>query len=90
MAFPFHRSRRANASAIGAKVTARYQDGLVVARQLSAGEGYLSQGAAELVLARPESPDQKLQSVEVRWPDGQVTTHDDIPSADNVWKIVRQ
>ncbi|MFO0912834.1 MAG: FG-GAP-like repeat-containing protein [Pirellulales bacterium] len=71
----------ANPTAIGARLVARYQDGLTVARQLDAGDGYLSQGPAELSIAAPADPELRLISVDVRWPDGQTTTHPatDIP-----------
>ena len=62
-----------NPSGIGAKIIARYRDGSIQSVEMTAGSGYYSQPSAAGFFGSPNS--NPLQSLEVRWPSGTVSTH---------------
>lgn len=64
--------RRGNPTAIGAKVTVRLDDGALQTAELYAGDGYLSQSAAELRFGLGE--ERMVDAIEVRWPTGETST----------------
>ena len=59
-----------NPTGIGAKLTWRGESGHVRVREVAAGDGYLTQSTATVTFPSREG------SIEVRWPDGHVTTHE--------------
>jgi hypothetical protein len=65
------RGPKGNPTAIGARVTLVSPDGRRQARELQAGAGYLTQGPAVAIFRRAAAGSR----LEVRWPDGAVTTH---------------
>ncbi len=64
---------RGNHHAIGARVTVKLTDGTTQVSEVEAGAGYLSQSSPSLFFGYPEK--NPPQSITVRWPDGQTTTH---------------
>jgi len=67
------KGRAGNPTAIGARVSLRTSDGLAQTAEVSAGGGYLSQQSATLWFGLGESA--KIAAIEVRWPNGETTTH---------------
>ena len=59
--------------AIGARATIHFADGRIVAAELSAGSGYLSQSAPEIYIGAGEAAPVRA---EVRWPAGETTSVD--------------
>ena len=62
-----------NSSAIGARVTAQYNDGSSRVRELQAGSGYLSQNPSTIEFTY--STENPLKSISVIWPDGSNSNH---------------
>ena len=62
-----------NFSAIGARVTAQYNDGSSRVRELQAGSGYLSQNPSTIEFTY--STENPLKSISVIWPDGSNSNH---------------
>lgn len=60
-----------NPTAVGARVTAAYQDGHTQTHLFAANAGYLTQSAAHAFIAHP--PSNPIVSLAVTWPDGSVT-----------------
>jgi hypothetical protein len=68
------RGQAGNPTAIGARVTLVRADGLRQTAEVVAGSGYLSQQPATLWFGL--GSDSEKASVEIRWPDGQSSTHE--------------
>ena len=62
-----------NPNAIGAKVTAQYENGSTRVKELQAGAGYLSQNPSTVEFSY--SAENSLESISVIWPDGSKSTH---------------
>jgi hypothetical protein len=60
-----------NPTGAGARVTLRDATGRALTAEVSAGSGYLSQGTATLIVARPEAA--PLTEIHVLWADGHET-----------------
>jgi hypothetical protein len=58
--------RPGNQHGIGSRITIRHTSGQTEVREIYAGNGYLSQSSPTLFVTSPD----KLQQVDVRWPDG--------------------
>ena len=65
-----------NPTAVGAQVTVRLDSGLTQTSEVYAGGGYLSQSTSALTFGLGE--DASVETVVVRWPDGQTTTHGEV------------
>ena len=72
------KSQPANAHAIGSRVTVFGEDGTKQMAEVFAGGGYLSQSPAHLFFGVPNA----IERIEVRWPDGKVTSY----SAESSWR----
>ncbi len=59
-----------NSDGIGARIRLKFAHGFGAPRELKAGSGYWCQDSLVAVLATPSAP----ESIEVRWPGGNVTT----------------
>ena len=68
------RGRPGNPTAIGSRVTVKLGDGTTQSAEVHAGGGYLSQSTSGLTFGLGERA--RITSIEVRWPDGRVTTHE--------------
>jgi enediyne biosynthesis protein E4 len=66
------RGASSNPDAVGARVTVRYADGKSESREISAGQSHLSQPAATAFFGIGKHAPVEVQ---VRWPDGTITTH---------------
>jgi hypothetical protein len=62
-----------NPGAVGARITACFQDGSVEAAEIYAGSGYLSQ--SEPVVFFGYAPTNPPVSIDVNWPDGSESSH---------------
>jgi hypothetical protein len=62
-----------NPTAVGARVTVRLADGRQQTAEVGAGSGYLSQSSATLVFGLGRTG--WAERIEVRWPDGETTSH---------------
>ena len=62
-----------NPQGVGAQVTVRSTGGLTQTAEVCAGQGYLSQSSH--VLSFGISSGHQIEAIEVRWPDGERTTH---------------
>ncbi len=71
-----------NLQAIGAKATFVHEDGTRQSCEVGLGSGYLSQSPA--VISVPVNSANKIESVEVRWPDGQQTEHEFLADASSI------
>jgi hypothetical protein len=67
------RGRPGNPDAVGARVTVRLDDGSSRVSEIRAGGSYLSQSSSVVVVGLGDSGG--VREIEVRWPDGQVTSH---------------
>lgn len=76
---------RSNRDAIGAQVTAELAEGSMV-RSLRGGEGFLSQSSKTLFFGLGKT--DKVQSVSVRWPDGQAERFG-IPQVDQRYRLMQ-
>jgi hypothetical protein len=65
--------RPGNPTALGARITLRRSDGLAQTAEVAAGGGYLSQQPADQWFGLGR--DANIDAIDVRWPDGQTTTH---------------
>ncbi len=63
-----------NPTGVGARVTLRAVDGTTQTAEVHAGSGYLSQSTATLVFGLGNTGQPK--SLKVRWPNGEVTSHE--------------
>ena len=61
-----------NLQAIGSRVTATYDNGLKVSKEIKAGSGYLSQSTSKVFFS---TSSRKIISLKVDWPDGTSTEH---------------
>jgi len=69
--------RAGNPYAAGARVTVTYHDGSTVAAEVHAGSGHASQSSPSLMFQLGQASGwSDVNSIEVRWPDGDVTHHD--------------
>jgi hypothetical protein len=66
------RGRAGNTLGVGARVQLRTRGGQSRVAEVHAGGGYLSQSSAELSFAL--ATNDRVEKVEVRWPDGQITS----------------
>jgi len=64
--------RPGNPTAVGARLAARYKDGLTRTVEIYAGSGYLSQSEPVGYFAYREG--DELERIEIRWPDGKIHT----------------
>ena len=69
-------SGRSNRDAVGARVTAKI-GGRTLIEQVSGGESYLSAPEKTLTFGLGDAP--KIDSLEIRWPDGATQTLPDVP-----------
>ncbi len=67
------RGRPGNPTGVGAKVTLRLDDGVEQTAEVQAGGGYLSQNTSTTYFGWDSA--RRVQSINVRWPDGRVTHH---------------
>ncbi|MCH2119275.1 MAG: FG-GAP-like repeat-containing protein, partial [Pirellulales bacterium] len=67
------RGRPGNLAAVGARVRVEREDGTSQTAEVYAGSGYLSQSSSTLVFGLGQTG--QVKRVEVRWPDGMVTSH---------------
>ncbi|MEX2317543.1 MAG: FG-GAP-like repeat-containing protein [Pirellulales bacterium] len=72
------RGTKGNPTAVGARITVRRSDGLSQTAEVAAGGGYLSQQSASQWFGLGESA--TIESIEVRWPNGQATKHTSPPN----------
>jgi hypothetical protein len=61
-------------SAPGARIVVRFTGGAARTFDTYAGDGYLSQSSPNLIVARPK--DDAIDAVDVTWPDGTTSTHE--------------
>lgn len=78
------RGAQGNRTAIGSRVTLRAAGGAAQVAEITAGSGYWSQSSAACFFGYPE--EDPPRRVDVRWPDGSVTTHD-VPAATRVLRV---
>ena len=69
-------SGRSNRDAVGARVTASI-GGRTLTQQVSGGQSYLSASEKTLTFGLGDAP--KIDSLEIRWPDGSMQTLHDVP-----------
>ncbi|HSB35334.1 MAG TPA: CRTAC1 family protein, partial [Thermoanaerobaculia bacterium] len=77
---------RSNRDAVGARVTASI-GGETLTQQVSGGQSYLS--ASEKTLTFGLGTARKLDTLEVRWPDGAVETFTDVPGGSR-WTLTQK
>ena len=65
--------RPGNLAAVGARVHVEREDGTSQTAEVYTGSGYLSQSSSTLVFGLGQTG--QVKRVEVRWPDGMVTSH---------------
>ncbi len=75
------RGGQGNPTGIGARVTAHVTGLRPQVREVAAGQGYLGQSVATLVFAG--GAEGRVESIEVRWPDGSRSKHD-APTGDPI------
>jgi hypothetical protein len=75
------RGRPGNPTAVGARVSVEYNDGLEQTAEVQAGGGYLSQQSAVLYFGLGD--ERQVKNVTVRWPNGEVTSHRPVPDDAN-------
>ncbi len=75
-----------NLTAVGARVTAVGKDGRRRSAEIYAGSGYLSQSSQTLFYG--QSGGSVSESIEVRWPNGQKTSH--VPDVGKAWMVIEQ
>jgi enediyne biosynthesis protein E4 len=66
-----------NPSAAGARVRVRLQDGSLRTAEIQAGGGYLAQAGSTLAFGLGAT--DAARALEIRWPDGRLTSHDLAP-----------
>jgi hypothetical protein len=69
--------RPGNLNAVGSRITAQLSDQTTQTFEIHAGGSYLSQSAAPFTLGL--GPTANLQTLTIRWPNGQKTTHSPQP-----------
>ncbi len=72
---------KSNRDAVGARVTARIGDRSLT-QQVSGGQSYLS--ASEKTLTFGLGPASKIDTLEIRWPDGATQTMTDVPGGSHL------
>lgn len=65
----------ANRTAAGARVTVTLTDGIRQTAEVQAGGGYLSQSSSILAFGTGNGPGTRIERIEVRWPDGNRSSH---------------
>jgi len=75
-----------NPDAIGARIELRFSDSRRKHFEIGMGGGWLSQSAPAIFIAIPRGT--RIIDAIVRWPDGQVTKHFNVPPK-GVWRIQR-
>jgi hypothetical protein len=78
-------SDRSNRDAVGARATARIGN-WTLTQEVSGGQSYLS--APEKTLTFGLAGARKIDSLEIRWPDGNVETRKDLPGGTRL--VVKQ
>lgn len=79
------RGKPGNPTGVGARVSVRLEDGTSQTAEVYAGGGYLSQSSSTLVFGLGKSG--RVKSIEVRWPNGAVTSH---PAEESTLMIINQ
>jgi len=69
------RAQPPNWMAIGARVAVYLNNGIMQTAEVQAGGGYLSQSSSILAFGAGDKNKIFVEKVEVRWPDGSVSTH---------------